>query len=354
MALAVFNGAYIGTRNTGIGVVSRELSKEFSKENILFLDPFSSGSDGNISIPSNLSPDYGLKAHLRRLYWIEKKIPRIIKQESVEFFLSPLPEAPLLSNVRSAVLVHDLLPLRFPEVSPLLAYHFFYVRLVISKAELVFCNSNATAMELHEFFKVPVSKLIPIKLGFDRKKFFPVYEKRENFFLVLGRHNPHKNLKRVIQAFSLVKDQTFKLYFVGPFDKRYTPRLIKYSEELGVSKNCIWKNWVTEDEKIRLLNTCKSLLILSLWEGFGLPALEAMACRTPVIASNRGALPEVVGNDGLLVDPINIEGITEAMEYVIGGGRSLHEIAEKGVLRSSQFDWRLTAKEIESVLQSVC
>ena len=154
--LALFNGSYLGPKPTGIGVVARDLVAALDPERVPLLDPRPpepdeprvSGDPGpfrlagrphSIPIPTNLSPAEGSRAHLRRLLWTQNQLPALIRQHGNPLLLSPLPEAPLLRGVRSVVLAHDLLPLRFPQPTPLLAYHLGYVPLVLHQAAAVLC-----------------------------------------------------------------------------------------------------------------------------------------------------------------------------------------------------------------------
>ena len=92
---------------------------------------------------------------------------------NAEYFLSPLLEAPLFSNIKSIVLAHDLIPIRYPSISFLTLYHLTYIPLILKQSNLVLCNSISTANDLHKFYKVPMHKLFPIKLGFDNNKYYP-------------------------------------------------------------------------------------------------------------------------------------------------------------------------------------
>ena len=276
-----------------------------------------------------------------------------MKKLNAEYFLSPLLEAPLFSGVKSIVLAHDLIPLRYPSISFLTLYHLTYVPLILQQSKVILCNSFTTANDLHTFYKVPRHKLFPIKLGFNNKKYYPIKINRQKFFLIIGRHNPHKNLERVIRAFSFAKMNNYKLIFVGSFDRRYTPRLLKIVDELNIRHLCEWKGWVDDAEKLLLLNQCQALIIASLWEGFGLPALEAMACGTPVIASERGALPEVVGDYGYLIDPFNIESIADAMNQVINDQACLDRALNEGPSRAASFNWNETARSIEKIIEEI-
>ncbi len=353
LSLALFNGSYLGSKPTGIGVVARDLIRELDPLMVPLLDPLKGSRPGSIPIRNDLMPELGMKAHLRRLIWTQTKLPKIVRKAGSPILLSPLPEAPLLKGIRSVVIAHDLLPLRYPKIEPLLLYHLSYVPLVLNSARKVLCNSEATARELNGVLGIPAKKLIKIPLGFDRVNLRPLSLERKPFFLVLGRHNPHKNIFGILKAFSQIKEKDMQIWFVGPHDRRYTPRLKKCSEELGISRRCKWIPWVTDEEKLRLLNTCQALLIASFWEGFGLPALEAIACQTPVIASNAGALPEVVGDAGMLVDPKNAEEIATAMRLMLLDQSLRLNIIANGAKRLKVYSWEKSARVIESVLEDL-
>ena len=353
MSSIVFNGSYITKKNTGIGVVSKDLVDSLSPHKITSLIPQDLGMNGDIYIPNNLSPGQGIKSHFRRLYWLQKNVPKIMKNLNAEYFLSPLLEAPLFTNVKSIVLAHDVIPLRYPSISFLTLYHLIYIPLILKQSKLILCNSISTANDLNTFYKVPRQKLFPIKLGFNNNKYYPIKKIRKKFFLIIGRHNPHKNLERVIKAFSLAKINNYQLVFVGAFDRRHTPSLRKIIDELNIRHLCVWKGWIDDDEKLLLLNECQALIIASLWEGFGLTALEAMACGTPVIASDRGALPEVIGKYGYLVNPFNIQSIACAMNAVVNDKKCFEKALEEGPLRASSFNWFDTARSIEKIINEI-
>ena len=353
MSSIVFNGSYITRKNTGIGVVSNGLLNSLSPKKITTLIPEGLGIKGDIYIPNKLAPGNGCKSHLRRFYWMQKNVPKIMNNLNAEYFFSPLLEAPLFANVKSIVLAHDLIPIRYPSISLLTLYHLIYVPLILNQSKLILCNSISTANDLNTFYKVPRHKLFPIKLGFNNKKYYPIKIIRKKFFLIIGRHNPYKNLERVIKAFSYAKLNNYQLVFVGPFDKRYTPNLLKIIDKLDIRHLCVWKGWINDDEKLLLLNECQALIIASLWEGFGLPALEAMACGTPVIASETGALPEVLGNYSYLVNPFNIQSIASAMNAAINDKQCFEKALQEGPLRASSFNWFDTAKQIEKIINKI-
>ncbi|MFN7678455.1 MAG: glycosyltransferase family 4 protein [Cyanobacteriota bacterium] len=352
---ALFNGSYLGQRPTGIGVVARDLVAALDPVRVPLLDPLGGDRPGSVPIPSHLSPEHGRRGHGARLLWTQTQLPRLLKTSGAPLLLSPLPEAPLGRGVRSVVLAHDLLPLRYPRPSPLLAYHLAYVPLVLHRAARVLCNSEATAREVHGRLGVPARRLVPIRLGFDPGRLRPLARPREPFFLVLGRHDPHKNLARVLRAFAAVKDPegVLRLKLVGPQDPRTTPRLRALASELGIGTRCDWVPWVSDDDRLELLNRCQALVMASLWEGFGLPALEAMACETPVIAARAGALPEVVGDGALLVDPRQPGEIAAAMAQVAREGSLARHLGRAGAERARAFRWDHAAAEVLAVLEEL-
>jgi glycosyltransferase involved in cell wall biosynthesis len=206
---------------------------------------------------------------------------------------------------------------------------------------------------VHGRLGVPARRLVPIRLGFDPGRLRPLGREREPFVLVLGRHDPHKNLARVLRAFAAVPDPSreLRLRLVGPHDDRYTPQLQRLAQELGIAARCDWIAWVSDDERLELLNRCRALVLASLWEGFGLPALEAMACGAPVVAARAGALPEVVGDCGLLVDPRDPAEIADAITRLGREPGLARALAAAGPARAASFRWDDTAAHVTAVLR---
>ncbi|MFM6278275.1 MAG: glycosyltransferase, partial [Dolichospermum sp.] len=135
-----------------------------------------------------------------------------------------------------------------------------------------------------------------IPLGYDPCHFQFLNLPTKNYFLYIGRQDPYKNLQRLITAFSALPNRNnYELWLVGPSDKRYTPLLEKQVKELEINHLVKFLNYVPYNELPIIINQAIALVFPTLWEGFGLPVLEAMACGTPVITSNISSLPEVAG-----------------------------------------------------------
>ena len=350
MAKAFFNCSYISKENTGIGETAFQLMKNIISREIIFLSPIEVKEKNVIKIPENLSPNKSIFTHIRRLFWVQFQVPKLMKENRINTFISPLPEAPLFSGVTSIVLVHDLIPLRFPKLSFSFFYNLFYVPLVLHQSKIILCNSYSTAKDISKIYRIPVKKIKVIKLGFDKNLYYPENRIRENFFLVIGRHNPYKNLARLLKAFKIFNNKNYKIIFIGPCDKRFTPKLKKLAKELNIDDQCEWRDWVASEEKLNLLKSCKALYIISLWEGFGLPALEALACGTKVVSSNKGGLPEIVSGIGTIVNPKDIKQITNTMEKISLENQLSNGYQEKGILKSKEYSWKLAAKAIENLI----
>jgi len=354
----IFNGSYFSKKPNGISLVSRELAKSINPNLMTLLAPFSDNNTEFHKIPYNLSPDFGLSSHARRLFWNQFDLGNYLKKEKDSVLFSPLPEAPIFRGIKSVVLVHDLLPLRIPYLTPLLPYHIFYVPLVLKNATKVLCNSSATASEVHEKLSIPYKKIEIVKLGFNRNTLKPLKRIKENFFLVIARHTPHKNIPRILKSFYNLKrfnksKENLRLKIVGQYDRRYTPSYKKLCSKLGIEKYCEWIYLVSENEKLELLNRCQALIIASLWEGFGLPALEAMACGTLVIASNKGALPEILNDNGILIDPNNLSSIEAGMKRALNDKILIEKFRKNGPLIANKFCWNNTAKQIEEIISEI-
>ncbi|MHC5610774.1 MAG: glycosyltransferase family 4 protein [Nostoc sp.] len=303
-------------------------------------------------VSENLSPDRGTKGHFDRLLWTQFQLPKIYKKLKSSLLFSPLPEAPLNSSCRFVVMSHDLTPLRFPKrFSPLTPYHRYYIPQVLKQAQHIICNSQATAKDITDFYQIPTSKITPIPLAHDRTNFCPLNLPIRNYFLYVGRQDPYKNIQRLISAFAALPNyKDYELWLVGPIDSRYTPTLEAQAEELGITNRVKFLNYVPYSELPKIINQAIALVFPSLWEGFGLPVLEAMACGTPVITSNLSSLPEVAGDAAILINPYNTGEITEAMQAIATDLELRSRLSNQGITHSQQFSWEKTGKATAEVL----
>lgn len=307
-------------------------------------------------IAANMTADQGSRGHLRRLLWTQRALPRLVRQLGGSLLFSPIPEAPLSLKSRSyrlVVTLHDLIPLRFPrQFSPLTLYSRHYVPWVLHQADHILTNSEATARDAVTFFNISAQAITPIPLAYDASHFRNLNLPTQPYFLYLGRPDPHKNIRRVIDAFArLPKSFHVELWIAGTPDPVATPALLQQADDLGIRHRVKQLDYVPYAHLPMLLNQAIALVFPSLWEGFGLPVLEAMACGTPVITSNLSSLPEVAGDAALLVNPYQVDAITHAMKLLLVDAEARSHLRAAGLSRAQQFSWEKTGTQTVELLR---
>ena len=352
------NLSFLTTQPTGLTTYANNLVAELRSLHPTFITPQPLAKATYYPICGNLSADQGSKGHFRRILWTQRKLPQIYQRLQTNLLFSPVPEAPLYTRCRYVVTVHDLIPLRFPRrFSPLTFYCCYYVPQVLARAEHILCNSAATARDITNFLGIQATKITPIPLAYDANHFrcfTPSTAKGRGcpYFFYLGRHDSYKNLHRLISAFAALPNcRDCQLWIAGPPDQRYTPKLEAQAAELGLSQQVNFLNYVPYEQLPRIMNEAVAFVFPSLWEGFGLPVLEAMACGTPVITSNLSSLPEVAGDAALLVDPYNPQELTAAMHALATNQKLRSHLRTLSLQRASQFSWTKTGQATVEVLK---
>ena len=311
--------------------------------------------------PDNMTSAHGAKGHLRRLLWTQFTLPRWYRRLKSDLLFCPIPEAPLglplFPKCRTVVMAHDVIPLRVaPPRSRLRQYFRYYVPRVLKQSCHVVCNSQATADDLIKFYGIPAGKITPIPLACDTQRYRPLNLERQPFFVYLGRNDPYKNLSRAIAAFAQFlyqvpnpNDWEFRL--AGPIDDRYHPALLMQIRSLGLGEHIKFLGYVPDDELPVLLNQATALVFPSLWEGFGLPVLEALSCGTPCIVSRRASLPEVAGDAALWVDPLRVRSIRKAMVQLVKEPGLMQHCQEQAIAQAAKFSWEKTGNATAEVLE---
>ncbi|MBO1050576.1 MAG: glycosyltransferase family 4 protein [Dolichospermum sp. DET73] len=352
MSLSI-NLSFLLTKPTGTTTYTLNLLPHLQKLDPILLTSQSFPDYKCYPTPPNLTSEQGLKGHLNRLVWTQFQLPKIYQNLKSQLLFSPIPEAPLYTNCRFIVTAFDMIPLRFPNrLSPLTTYHKYYTPEVFKQAEHIICISESTANDIIQFYQIPSHKITPILLAGDSSHFQFLNLPTRNYFLYVGRQDPYKNLQRLITAFSALPHRNdYELWLAGPYDQRYSPLLEIQTQELGISHLVKFLNYVSYDELPIIINQAIALVFPSLWEGFGLPVLEAMACGTPVITSNVSSLPEVAGDAAILINPYNPGEITAAMTTIINDSETRKQLVEKGLKRANQFSWEKTGLVTVEVLK---
>ncbi|MBD2199024.1 MULTISPECIES: glycosyltransferase family 4 protein [Calothrix] len=347
------NLSFAPTQPTGWLSYSLNLLPALKDLEINVLSPMEIADVKCYKSPSNITTEFGIKGHYKRLLWTQFYLPKVYQRLKSTLLFSPIPEAPLFSNCSYIITAHDLIALRFPQYFSLSQriYCNYYIAAVSQQSEHIICNSLNTAQDLISFLGVTEDKITPIPLAYDSNNFFDLNLPKQNYFLHLGRHNPHKNPARLITAFAnLPNNSNYELWLAGPSDKRYTPTLQAQAEELGIANQVKFLDYVAYSELPKIINSAIALVFPSLWEGFGLPVLEAMACGTPVITSNISSLPEVAGDAAILINPYDTGEITAAMQAVANDSGLRSRLSVQGIARAKEFSWEKTGKATAEVL----
>jgi len=349
----LINGSFLNPQPTGLSAYTINLLPALSRLNPTLLCSYHVNQYHCYQIPEYLSSQYGRIGHFRRLLWTQNNLPQIYNELNAQLLFSPIPEAPLYSHCRYIVTVHDIIPLHYPKrFSPLTFYFRYYVPQVLNQAQHIICNSQATADDLINLWGIPASQITPILLAYDQQHFIPdPCQQSSHYFLHLGRYDPHKNVERLIHAFAQLSDSSYELWLVGPCDGRYTPRLQRQVQALGLYDRVKFLDYLPYSQLPDVIRGAIALVFPSLWEGFGLPVLEAMGCGTPVITSNCSSLPEVAGDAAILIDPRNVNEIADAMSQVARNSQLRSQLREQGLKRASQFSWEKTGQATVEVLK---
>ena len=341
---------------TGIATYAQNLIKSLASLNPTLLSTLDLGDFQYYPVPNDMTPAQGSKGHFKRLLWTQFRLPQIYQKLEANLIYSPIPEAPLYSQCRYIVMCHDLIPLRFPRATSPLTYYFRHVvPQVLKQAQHIVCNSQATAKDIVDFYGINSRKITPILLGYDSNNFYPrkgfSSAVRQPYFLYLGRQDPYKNLTGLINAFAAIPNKDCCLAIAGSTDPRFIPLLKQQIKELEIEPRVIFLDYLDYQELPKIISNAIALVFPTLWEGFGLPVLEAMACGTPVITSNLASLPEVAGEAATLIDPYNTAAITSAMVEIEQDPEMRSQLSQLSIKQAQKFSWKKTGIATKKVLQ---
>lgn len=262
-------------------------------------------------------------------------------------------------------IITDLAVFRMPEVynrSRVLLWRFQY-RYVCQRADLFIAVSAFTKSEMVKILGIPPEKIHVIPMGCSRKMMRVSdknilidlrsrYNLPEKYILFVGNNNPRKNLGRIIQAFDLMKECTdlpHKLVIAGEQGWRFDRT--QALESVGHCDDVIFTGFVPDEDLPALYSAADLFAFPTLYEGFGIPVIEAQSCGTPVVTSNLSALPEVAGNGAELVDPYDVENICEAMRKVLKDKAFAAELVKKGHENAKRFSWDASAGLLKEIVE---
>ncbi len=235
----------------------------------------------------------------------------------------------------------------------------------IKKADLVLTGSMHAKQSMHIIYgtnknKIKVTyyggyiKEIPTTLKLSSKINDII---KQNYMLYLGSLQPRKNIPNMIKGFYLYKKTTLnsdlKFVIAGGKGYNYDSNIDTIIQEYGLQKEIIFVGFVSEDEKIALMRNARIFLFISLYEGFGLPPIESMSLKTPVIVSNTSCLPEISGDGGLAVDPYNPDELSKAIDKILSSDIVYRDLVKKGLKQAQKFQWDYCINQIVKIYKEV-
>ena len=263
----------------------------------------------------------------------------------------------LPKEIFKVIFVHDLVYLREPETMSMLGLYASKLLAPnsIKRADLIFCPSKSTYNDIKRFYPEQLSKveIIPLATSLTKVKkikFDNLMPK--NYILCIGTIEPRKNYLNILQAYDdlpLEFKNSFKLIIVGG-EGWGRVNLRNKIQKLNLQNNIFIKNYVSDVYLRMLLENAYVLLYPSLYEGFGLPILEAQSFGVPVITSNISSMPEIAGDGALYVDPKLVRSITSALEKIISNKKLRNKLSKKSLENSKKFNWSITTKLLLSNL----
>jgi glycosyltransferase involved in cell wall biosynthesis len=375
----------------GFGRFTRELlealiANDTRNEYLFFVDRDTAENDGfpetiqRVVAPTRVSPMEAASAEGRRSLGDLWAMSRQVLKHKVDLFFFPAVYSyfPIFNRTKIVVTLHDVIADHHPElIFPNKKLKLFWKmkqNLAIRQADLILTVSEYSKHEIVEYFGVPESRVkviseaarpvfsvLPRSDEMDRvlKRF--QLDSGTRFLLYVGGISPHKNLKTLVSAYhQLVCEERFadvKLVLVGDYqnDSFYSdyPTLKNQVDQLHLGDRVVFTGYIEDEHLAYLYNAASALVFPSLEEGFGLPAIEAMACGTPVAASNKGSLPEVLGKAGQFFEPTSARAISDVLSQILGDDHMRSEMRATGLTRAREFMWDKAANEAIAIFDEL-
>ena len=360
-----------GYAQTGIGNYIRHLLKyifELDKENnyVIFLLP---EEYDNFELPNERIRK--IKVSAKWYGWKEQLLfPIELYKENLDLMHFTHFNSPVLYFKKSIVTIHDVTPYFFPGHKMKSVIRKIGFRTVffssVKKASKVIAVSENTKIDIVKHFKIKKNKIDVIYEGADsqfkvinnNQKITEIKKKyniTKPFIFYTGVWRNHKNLVGLVKAFGILKNK-YKLNYqlvLGGKEDPYYPEVRKTWEKLGLKKEIIRTGFIKQEELPLFYNAAKLFIIPSFYEGFGLIGLEAMACGTPVVSSNKTSLPEVLGDAAIYFNPNNPEEMAEKMKLVLTDKKLYNELREKGFKQIRKYSWKRMGKETMMIYEKI-
>ncbi len=299
--------------------------------------------------------------------WFEFAVSKALKKYQADAFISTDGFLCLNTNVPTLLVIHDLAHVHFPNQVKYWEqkYYNYFMPKFAEKASQVATVSEYSRQDIHQQYNVPLEKIDVVYNGV-RNDFQPVdsivkkeikakYSQGQDYFFYIGAVHPRKNIHRLITAFDQFKKETnspIKLLIAGRF--AWQTGVVKDAYDQATSKADIeFLNYVADEEVPLLMGSALGFVYVSLFEGFGIPLLEAMNCAVPIITADVSSMPEVVGAAAIKVNPNSVEAIKVAMTEIYHQPETRKELIEKGQKQRLKFSWEQTARKLAQSLKNV-
>ena len=302
------------------------------------------------------------------LIWDQVLLPRYTKKDNLDIFLSPYIKGPFLLDCPLITTIHDLMSLVLPEYrgfKDIFIKKPFYKK-ISSRANLIIADSQSSKNDILRELNIEKNKIKVIPIGIEKNFFKNVpneiisktkkrYNINKNYLLYLGNFKPHKNVPALLQAYAKLpqklKEQN-SLVLAGKIDE-YVKELKCLTNKLSITKFVTFTDFIHQEDIIPLYKGATIFTFISLYEGFGLPVLEAMACGVPVIASDISSLPEVAGNACILVNPKDIDNISMQFKTLLTNDTLQKKMKQQGQERAKLFDINSIGEKILKEIEAL-
>ena len=357
-------------RGTGIGTYTHELLDSLNKS--------SSHNDYLIFLPEcscldNLKNNFKIEltnTNLEENFWDQVHVPNIIDDKNIDLYHVPQNGVGLSPkiNCKKVITLHDIIPLKMPQTVSDRYLRIFNEELpnIINSCDGIITVSNFSKSDISCEFNFPKDKIFVTPLAaeniyrpLNKEKCKNIikskYKINDDFILYVGGFSPRKNILGLIEAFSLISHsirKNTKLVITGKKGASYD-KYKKRTEQLKIKDDVIFTGFIPLEDMPIFYNASKLLAYPSFYEGFGLPPLEAMACGTPVVASNVTSLPEVCSNSAILINPYNINELSLNMEKILDDKLLYITMSNESIKRSLNFSWGNTVTKTLSAYDNI-
>src|SRR2546423_2100651 len=360
------NGAFLGDAYNGISTYTEGLIRSLAQgpdECVVYSSaPRLEGQRNGISLrrtPKMLRAERGTMASLARLLWMQTVLPLRLRQDRIDLLLSPLAEGVFRTSVRQIIQVHDLIPLFYPDECP--RWHPYYNTLLprlLARTRMVLVDSAHTRTDVLREYGVAEENVSVVYPGINSHFFgadagsAPPGFDLTAFFLFVGTYSPRKNLHTVLRAFSRIHGELPHRLVVVAYPDQFMPAVQQLASELGIVEKLRFYSGLTRSELLYLYRNATALLLLSEYEGFGYPAVEAMAVGTPCIVSDSTSVREIVEDAGIKVPSRDVEAAMTAMRKIAADGEYRKTLGGLGIRQARKFTWENTCKQVRTAVAS--